>query len=36
MLLRRAKAMVSAPEWTYEPTWDGFCVFAVARDGASA
>ncbi len=33
MLLQRADAMFSAPDWTYEPKWDGFRVLATVRNG---
>jgi bifunctional non-homologous end joining protein LigD len=33
MLLHKADVMFSAPDWTYEPKWDGFRVMAAARDG---
>src|SRR5690349_9185449 len=33
MLFRKADAMFSAPDWTYEPKWDGFRVLASIRDG---
>jgi ATP-dependent DNA ligase len=25
--------MFSAPDWTYEPKWDGFRVLATVRNG---
>lgn len=34
MLLQKADAMFSSPDWTYEPKWDGFRVLASVRDGA--
>jgi bifunctional non-homologous end joining protein LigD len=33
MLLQKADAIFSSPDWTYEPKWDGFRVLAVIRDG---
>jgi ATP dependent DNA ligase-like protein len=33
MLLSKADAMLSSPDWTYEPKWDGFRVLASIRDG---
>lgn len=33
MLLRKADKMLSSPDWTYEPKWDGFRVLASIRDG---
>ena len=34
MLVHKASRLVSSPEWTYEPKWDGFRVIAAARDGS--
>jgi len=34
MLLQKANAMLSFPDWTYEPKWDGFRVLASIRDGS--
>lgn len=34
MLLQKADAMFSCPDWTYEPKWDGFRVLASVRDGS--
>ncbi len=34
MLLQKADAMFSSPDWTYEPKWDGFRVLASVRDGS--
>ncbi|HLY24360.1 MAG TPA: non-homologous end-joining DNA ligase [bacterium] len=34
MLLQKAKAMFSSPDWTYEPKWDGFRILASVRDGS--
>ena len=28
MLLQKADEMLSSPDWTYEPKWDGFRVLA--------
>jgi hypothetical protein len=33
MLMHKATALVSSPDWTYEPKWDGFRVIAMLRDG---
>ena len=33
MLLQKADALFSSPDWTYEPKWDGFRVLATIRDG---
>ncbi len=33
MLLQKAAEILSSPEWTYEPKWDGFRVLASIRDG---
>jgi ATP-dependent DNA ligase len=33
MLLQKADALFSSPDWTYEPKWDGFRVLAAIRDG---
>jgi bifunctional non-homologous end joining protein LigD len=32
MLMHSADAMVSSPDFTYEPKWDGFRVLAAVRD----
>ena len=34
MLMHKASRLVSSPDWTYEPKWDGFRVIAAARDGS--
>ena len=34
MLMHKADRLVSSPDWTYEPKWDGFRVIAAARDGS--
>ncbi len=34
MLLQKADAMFSSPDWTYEPKWDGFRIIATIRDGS--
>jgi bifunctional non-homologous end joining protein LigD len=34
MLVHKASRLVSSPEWTYEPKWDGFRVIATVRDGS--
>jgi ATP-dependent DNA ligase len=34
MLMHKASMLVSLPDWTYEPKWDGFRVIATVRDGA--
>jgi len=34
MLLQTADAMVSSPDWTCEPKWDGFRVLAAVKDGS--
>src|SRR5215510_3487159 len=33
MLMHKADRLVSSPDWTYEPKWDGFRVIATVRDG---
>src|SRR6516162_11450859 len=33
-LMHKASRLVSSPDWTYEPKWDGFRVIATVRDGA--
>src|SRR6516162_6288826 len=34
MLMHKADRLVSSPDWTYEPKWDGFRVIATLRDGS--
>src|SRR5215471_2124071 len=34
MLMHKASRLVSSPDWTYEPKWDGFRVIATVRDGS--
>ena len=34
MLMHKADRLVSSPDWTYEPKWDGFRVIATVRDGS--
>ena len=34
MLMHKAGKLVSSPDWTYEPKWDGFRVIATIRDGS--
>jgi bifunctional non-homologous end joining protein LigD len=34
MLMHKADRLVSLPDWTYEPKWDGFRVIAMVRDGS--
>ncbi len=34
MLLKKADALFSFPDWIYEPKWDGFRVLATIRDGS--
>ncbi len=34
MLMHEASRLVSSPDWTYEPKWDGFRVIATVRDGS--
>ena len=34
MLLQKADALFSSPDWTYEPKWDGFRVLAAIRDAS--
>jgi DNA ligase D-like protein (predicted ligase) len=34
MLMHNADRLVSSPDWTYEPKWDGFRVIATVRDGS--
>ena len=34
MLMHKADRLVSSPDWTYEPKWDGFRVIATIRDGS--
>jgi len=36
MLMHKASRLVSSPDWTYEPKWDGFRVIATVRDGEQA
>ena len=36
MLMHKAGKLVSSPDWTYEPKWDGFRVIATVRDGEQA
>lgn len=31
MLLQKADAMLSSPDWTYEPKWNGFRVLGSVR-----
>ncbi len=31
MLLQKADAMLSSPDWTYEPKWDRFRVLGSVR-----
>jgi len=32
MLMHKADRLVSSPDWTYEPKWDGFRVIATVRE----
>ena len=34
MLMHKADRLVSSPDWTYEPKWDGFRMIATVRDGS--
>ena len=34
LLMHKASRLVSSPDWTYEPKWDGFRVIATIRDGS--
>ena len=34
MLMHKADRLVSSPDWTYEPKWNGFRVIATVRDGS--
>ena len=34
MLMHKASRLVSLPDWTYEPKWDGFRVIATVGDGS--
>lgn len=34
MLLQKADAIFSSPDWNYEPKWDGFRVLASIREGS--
>ena len=34
MLMHKADRLVSSPDWTYEPKWDGFRVIATVRDAS--
>ena len=34
MLMHKASRLVSSPDWTYEPKWDGFRMIATVRDGS--
>ena len=34
MFMHKAARLVSSPDWTYEPKWDGFRVIATVRDGS--
>jgi DNA ligase D-like protein (predicted ligase) len=34
MLMHKTDRLVSSPDWTYEPKWDGFRVIATVRDGS--
>ncbi len=34
MLMHKADRLMSSPDWTYEPKWDGFRVIATVRDGS--
>ena len=36
MLMHKADRLVSSPDWTYEPKWDGFRVIATVRGGEQA